>query len=422
MGSWSSDSAPDARWGWGLDVFNTTGTNTGDANGMLVLLNEIESSVRAPAGTTITNVYGLLTAATFLGATAAATVTNMTSLHVAAPAQIGGAAGVVSSSLYGLYLEAVSGTAFGSPATVYTLFSAGGAHYLNGTTTLAAVNQNDTPLTLQTGPSANAGNVLTVQNALLGEVARIDHTGIITSSNSVIAWEGQTPQVAIGYYHPASTTYAGASFGSAGDTVLFRIAAGLFASTAPLLIAEQADPAVQAGYAGLSVSSNGTARWVPPSGSVNDWPTQGWRQVPIIGLQTPKAVTGSWNYQQNSSAYFAGYITNNGSSANGDAVTFYDVWLDSGTWQLDLLGESGTNGALVFPTLVGPSGTISPTSSPTDQGQYAASSAALRTNFTGYAITIPGLYTLVCTINGRNASNTTGYIARVSGGILTRTA
>lgn len=149
----------------------------------------------------------------------------------------------------------------------------------------------------------------------------------------------------------------------------------------------------------------------------------GTQQQIVDMLQTPKAATASaWNYQQQSASYGDGYITNSSSDANNDSVTFYAVKLDAGTWQLDLFGYSGTDGAFIYPTLVGPAGTISPTSSPAYVDQYAASAGALRTNLTGFAVTEPGLYSLVCTVNGRNASNTTGYKARIGKGILTKTA
>lgn len=144
----------------------------------------------------------------------------------------------------------------------------------------------------------------------------------------------------------------------------------------------------------------------------------GQRQHIVSALQTPKATTGTWTYLRNNVAYFCGYINNSGTSAQNDDVTFYDVWLDAGTWQLDLFGLSNTDGAQVAAALIGPSGTLSFSGT---QEQYAASSADVRTAFAGIAVGRSGLYTLKCTATNKNASSSS-YRARISAGILTRTA
>jgi hypothetical protein len=142
------------------------------------------------------------------------------------------------------------------------------------------------------------------------------------------------------------------------------------------------------------------------------------RQVLINGLGTPKATVGTWSLLNNSSAYNSGYVQN-GTSAQNDAITFYEVWLDAGTWNLDLLGLSNTDGAIVTPSLINRRGRIITIAG--TQDQYGVTASAIRTALPGIIVVVSGSYSLKVTVTAKNASSS-AFRARFSGAILTRTA
>lgn len=143
------------------------------------------------------------------------------------------------------------------------------------------------------------------------------------------------------------------------------------------------------------------------------------RQIQLSAVGSPKAVVGTWAFNPNQAAYYHGYNQNSTGTAQNDALTFPEVWLDAGTWTLDLLGFTGVDGAIVTPSLlslrsrqVAIAGT---------QDQYATGNAAKRDSFAGIVVKVSGLYSLVLTATSKNASSSS-YRARVSGAILSRTA
>jgi hypothetical protein len=145
----------------------------------------------------------------------------------------------------------------------------------------------------------------------------------------------------------------------------------------------------------------------------------GTRQYRVDGLGVPKSAVGTWTLGQSGSAFYGGYRQNSGTSALNDSLTSYEVFLDAGTWNLDLVGFKGADGAIVTPSLVSGRGRVVAISG--TQDQYAASGAAAFDTFTGIDVKVSGLYSLIVKATGKNASSS-GYRVRFSGGILTRTA
>lgn len=124
-----SDSGSNPTFCWGLNVFTATGTGASDAAGVRVL-NLIEADVRASSGT-ITNVKGLQAEASFFGATAGATVTDMMSLFVAAPVRKDGATAGTATNVYGLKVQQVNAVDTGA-TTAFSLYVDGGTSFFGG--------------------------------------------------------------------------------------------------------------------------------------------------------------------------------------------------------------------------------------------------------------------------------------------------
>jgi len=105
--------------------------------------------------------------------------------------------------------------------------------------------------------------------------------------------------------------------------------------------------------------------------------------------------------QNTSSQMFNFKITNNPSSANGDAFTI-PFYLDAGTYTFNVMGQQDTNGAITDWQIDG-------SNIATGHDWYAASAAyaAVKTQ-AGVVVSTSGLHTLTCTVNGKNASSS-GY-------------
>lgn len=141
------------------------------------------------------------------------------------------------------------------------------------------------------------------------------------------------------------------------------------------------------------------------------------RQVFASGLASPKATVGGWSLLQNGVSYFSGYRTNNGTAALNDSITTYEVWLDAGTWQCDILGQSGTNGGILTGALVG----ATTLTFPTTADQYNTSNAGFGANLGSVTVTTGGLFSFRLTLTSKNASSS-AYRMFFSGAFLTRTA
>lgn len=129
-GDLGSSTGVNPAFGYGLNVFTTTGANAGDAEGGQVC-NIIETSVRGPVGTTIAVVQGLVAEAAFYGADTGATVVQMESMRVAAPKRKDGATAGTAENAYGLVIEAVTTAAVGANVA-YSLNVEGGNTRLGG--------------------------------------------------------------------------------------------------------------------------------------------------------------------------------------------------------------------------------------------------------------------------------------------------
>jgi len=122
-------SGSNPTFGWGLNVFTTTGTAAGDGAGGN-LENLVEFSVKAASGT-IAYVAGLLAEAAFFGPAAGATVTQMESMRVASPKRKDGATAGTATNAYGLFIETVSSATLGSTAA-FSLYVNGGTSRFGG--------------------------------------------------------------------------------------------------------------------------------------------------------------------------------------------------------------------------------------------------------------------------------------------------
>jgi hypothetical protein len=167
-GNFAASSGSNPTFGWGLNVFTATGTAAGDGAGATIQ-NLIESDVLAPSGT-IAAVQGLSVQAAFYGATAGATVSQMESLRVAAPARKDGATGGIATKVYGLFVEDVEAGPVGATGGAFSVFVAGGISRFGGrvdvTNNISNAGTGD--LTVFADFTAAAGSLLTLKKASNG--------------------------------------------------------------------------------------------------------------------------------------------------------------------------------------------------------------------------------------------------------------
>jgi hypothetical protein len=381
--------------------------------------------------------------------TTIASVTNGTTVVLSAPTTatatgvsvaIGNGASVLA-QVYGLYVEPVAGRQVGSTNT-FSIYSAGGNHVFNGPVSMDLTQMTD--LGYGSGMPVRAGaipaiNIKVPNGTYNGRLIDIWGTspsgfqlfnvtggGNVQAASQVLANLNATGQARLGLLTISSTNYAGVALGSSAglDSNFYRIAANVFGMSGPLFLASSSAPPTVSGSGGLYVNSgDGTLHYINPSGvdaalASASGPSASDRQIVISAFGTPQATTANaWSVVLSTGAYNNGIVTNATSPAINDSITFWAVWLDVGTWQLDALALSATDGGQASAALVGGS-TINFSGT---QEQYATSSAALRTTFAGVSVTTAGLYAVKLTMAAKNASSS-GYRCRCSGAILTRTA
>lgn len=146
--------------------------------------------------------------------------------------------------------------------------------------------------------------------------------------------------------------------------------------------------------------------------------TENWRHLIYFGSQPNKSQQGTWTaaYDGNAIMTTVGY---NSSSTLNDEFWWY-IPLSKGTWRVDYNGRTGADGAIV--SLDWSQGTGASWTNLGTKDQYAASAGFSTGSFTNITIPSTGRYIFRLKATGRNASNTTGYLIRMSYLEWTRTA
>ena len=205
-GDYSTSTGSNPTFGFGLNVFTITGTAAGDGNGATIS-NLVEADVQAPSGI-ISHVTGLQAEASFYGATAGATVTQLESMRVASPKRKDGATAGTVTNAYGLFIESFDGTAVGA-SQAFALFVEGGPSRLQGTLTVDN-NINSYSGTLDLRPNTSnaqpyfqmtdiasggnvtlvlgaAGSAFNVFNESIGLQFQVGHNGVGFNGASAVA-------------------------------------------------------------------------------------------------------------------------------------------------------------------------------------------------------------------------------------------
>jgi hypothetical protein len=180
------------QFAWGLNVFTVTGTAANDGNGGTIQ-NLIETDVAAPSGA-ISVVQGLLVQAAFFGASAGATVGQMESLRVCAPARKDGATAGTANNVYGLFVEAVS--AVGGGGSTFSVFVAGGVSRFGGRVDVnnTIANNGAGDLNIYSGFSNTDGGGITLNKAANGGYV----TAYLNTANSwFFIHDGSNPTFAV---------------------------------------------------------------------------------------------------------------------------------------------------------------------------------------------------------------------------------
>lgn len=189
VGNFSADTGSNPGFFWGMNVFCTTGSGSGDGAGLTDIVGGlIEMSIQTPSGTTLPHVIGLQAEAAFFGATSGATVTQMESMRVSAPKRKDGASTGTAVNVYGLFIESVD--AYNVSATnKWALFVEGGVSRLQGRIdVLGTILSYNADLILQ-GDYSGAGKIELTTNNIgffgVTPVARqsLPASGSVTAAN-----------------------------------------------------------------------------------------------------------------------------------------------------------------------------------------------------------------------------------------------
>jgi hypothetical protein len=131
-GNFTGTGGSNPGFGWGLNLFATTGSSAGDGAGLTDLTAALlEMSLGTPSGTTFNVVRGLQAEAAFFGASAGCTVTQMESMRVSAPKRKDGATAGTATNAYGLFIESVDDYNVGA-TNKWSLFVEGGVSRFQG--------------------------------------------------------------------------------------------------------------------------------------------------------------------------------------------------------------------------------------------------------------------------------------------------
>lgn len=141
-------------------------------------------------------------------------------------------------------------------------------------------------------------------------------------------------------------------------------------------------------------------------------------RVLIPAISVTAALTGTWTTSQQSGDFFA---ARRASSAQNDAIG-WDVWLDAGTWTLELYHSVGSSRGIYTPTIDGASLTSLGGSADTIDGYAVSSGAAIPpSTITGIVLPAGGKKRLLITMATKNAASS-GYLAVMNAVGLIRTA
>jgi hypothetical protein len=206
---------------FGRDNYVQTGNTTGDLSGITDYYGGIDEAHMLTPGAALTNIKGLQVQAD-LGPTATgATVTNIFALVAMQPQN---PAGATITNAYGLY---ASGTPTPGATNSWGLYvDNGGKSKLTGATTITAPNASDIPL-LIVGPLGANSQLLQIQDITQTNTRfHVSNSGTVGAQQGFVAYEGLAAQTSIGY---SGTGQASVTFGTAGDTRIYRPSAGIAA-------------------------------------------------------------------------------------------------------------------------------------------------------------------------------------------------
>lgn len=138
VGDFSAAVGTDPGFGVGINAFTTSGSDSGDGEGLDWMISVLAESSHLN-DSTIGNLVGLWAEAAFLGAGANdAHVGGMFSIRVVAPKRKNGATGGDCDVVYGLWLDGVDKSTVGA-SEGYTIYVAdGGQVYISGSAVIAA--------------------------------------------------------------------------------------------------------------------------------------------------------------------------------------------------------------------------------------------------------------------------------------------
>jgi hypothetical protein len=225
---------------FGRDNYVLTGKASGDISGITNFIGAIDEAHLRTPNATLTSVTGLQTHADIDATATGATVTSIFSLAAMSPANT---AGATVTKAYGIYSEGIPTPGATNYWGLYV--DHGGPTFLSGQTTINP-NSDTVGLIVKQFP-AQAARMQVWQNAFAGSLAHVDSNGAFASNSFITAFEGVSAQSQIGFTGPSGQ--AGLKLGSAGDTVVYRQAAGVLGTTG----------AIQFGSGGST--ADGTRLW-----------------------------------------------------------------------------------------------------------------------------------------------------------------
>lgn len=188
-GNFTGTGGSNPGFAWGLNLFATTGSASGDGAGLTDVVGALlEMSIATPAGTTFNVVRGLQAEAAFFGSSAGCTVTQMESMRVSAPKRKDGATAGTATTAYCLFIEDPGAYSVGA-SNSWALFVEGGISRFQGRVDIdGTIVSYNASLNLQ-GDYSGAGKIQLTTNNIgffgVTPVARqtLPASGSVTAAN-----------------------------------------------------------------------------------------------------------------------------------------------------------------------------------------------------------------------------------------------
>lgn len=122
----------------------------------------------------------------------------------------------------------------------------------------------------------------------------------------------------------------------------------------------------------------------------------------IYSTEYSSITQGTWVYVNNANDRHRG-VYRNSTNADGDKICYDDIYLNAGTWRIDISGRQVASHGILKIDIDG--------TEVASHDQYGATTYNVRYSTTGIAIATAGFKNIDVYVSGKNASSSDHYIA-----------